>query len=138
MADGSLAVLNARSAIDVNISPIITEINLRQGEILFDGPATSKQKTIISNDYGQVISTGGRCNIKLTENGCYVLSLDKDIKILAKNRVTTTLIQGKQFITLKAGEAVTLSDHGASPILSGQAHKAQWSQGFFTSPKMIV
>lgn len=122
LADGSLVQLNARSAIDINVSAMVTEVSLRQGEVLFDSRASRRQKTIISSDYGQVISTGGRCNIKLTDRGCYVLSLDKEIKVLAKNHTG---------ITLQAGEAITLSAQGVSLIVSGQAYKAQWTQGVY-------
>ncbi|MCP4320651.1 MAG: DUF4880 domain-containing protein [Alteromonadales bacterium] len=131
LADANVVELNALSAIDISVSTMLTEISLRQGELLFDGKQSNKQKTIISSTYGQVISTGGRCNIKLTDGGCYVLSLDKEIKVLAKNHMAMNLVSNKRFITLQAGQAITLSAQGTGPIVSDQAHKAQWTKGMY-------
>ncbi len=86
--DGSELVLNARSAVDIDFTGQRRVLRLRRGEIQLR-VAGDRRPMLVTSPFGQVLSQGGRLQMRLGEEHCTALALDGalDLATLAGERL---------------------------------------------------
>ncbi|MFR0692920.1 FecR domain-containing protein [Enterobacterales bacterium AE_CKDN230030158-1A_HGKHYDSX7] len=78
--DGSELVLNARSAVDIDFTPQRRLLRLRRGEIQLR-VAGDARPMLIASSFGQVISQGGRLQLRLGEESCAATALEGTLEL---------------------------------------------------------
>lgn len=78
--DGSELVLNARSAVDIDFTPQRRLLRLRRGEIQLRVAADARPM-LIASPFGQVLSQGGRLQVRLGAERCAATALEGALEL---------------------------------------------------------
>lgn len=80
LEDGSELVLNARSAVDIDFSAQRRLLRLRRGEIQLK-VAGDRRPLLVVSPFGQLVSHGGRLQVRLDEDRCAATALDSSLEL---------------------------------------------------------
>lgn len=124
LADGSVLVLNARSAADVKFTPTRRQVSLRMGALIAEVQPDLQRPFCVSTAFGDIQALNSDQQAKFLvrnqQDDCVVAALDQALQITPK--------QGAQ-VRLPPGSVIRLSNHGINPTFESAASAAAWESG---------
>jgi transmembrane sensor len=124
LADGSIITLNARSAIDHLISPVLRQVRLLEGEIQVQIAAANALPFSIETVHGSVSATAGTLML-----GLQPLRTD----LVAQQAAALLRTRNGQHATLAAGQRTWFDqDEIGAPRAAGGAENS-WVEGYYTA-----
>lgn len=110
LVDGSSVILNAGSAIDVDMTDSYRQVRLLKGEVWFDVASNPAVPFKVTARHGSVSVTGTKFNLSQAEDGYATVSLME-----GAIRVSGPKDQDGNSAVLKPGQQITMSSIGLSP-----------------------
>lgn len=120
LADGSVLLLDARSAVNIDFGAQVRLLNLRQGQILVEAAAAPGRPLIVRTEHGEARALGTRFVVRRGEAGSELAVLDHSVQLTAAN--------GSRH-NFAAGRAARYDAQGIVPLADSAAALAAWSQG---------
>lgn len=120
LVDGSMLILNARSAVDIEFSAKTRLLRLRRGEVLVQAAADRKRPLIVHTEHGQARALGTRFAVRLGETYSQLAVLEHSVQLSTTN--------GQQQIFV-AGSAARYDASGIQPLTAPAESLAAWAAG---------
>lgn len=123
LPDGSSLMLNARTAVDVDFSPALRRIRLRQGELVATVAPDPARPFVVETGHGQARALGTRFLVRQEANRSLALVLEHSI------RVDTAA--GQQ--VLQRGQAAYYDAAAIQPVAGDLSGRAAWVDGMLVA-----
>lgn len=120
LPDGSLLVLNARSAVNLDFSADRRLLRLREGELQVSVAADASRPFIVQTAHGQVRALGTRFTVRQTNNDSLVAVQEHSVEVSAL---------GGQRVVVETGHALRFSSTAVSPQAADARHYSSWVDG---------
>jgi transmembrane sensor len=121
LADGSTLLLNARSAVDIVMTPQLRQVLLRSGQVMV---AVAKEAVlrpfVVHTQYGSVNALGTQFMVRLAEGGAQVDVLESIVEIRGGNEAV---------LRVPAGKSAWFGRSGATLLASSPEAEAAWVNG---------
>lgn len=120
LADGSVLLMNARTAVDTDLSDDLRLIRLRAGEIIVKAAPDPRRPLVVQSAEGRVQALGTRFLVRQEAQRTLAMVLEHSVRV--HNRA------GRQ-ATLTEGQATWFDRDHLAPPQAGQATLASWERG---------
>lgn len=120
LADGSMLILNARSAVDIEFSDTVRLLHLRHGQILVHTAIDRNRPLVVRTGHGQARALGTRFAVCQGDGHSELAVLE--------HRVQLTAADGSQRI-IDAGSAARFAADGIQIIAGAAAPLTAWADG---------
>ena len=130
LADGGHIWLNTASAINVNYSAAVRNIELIKGEILIKTAKDSQNRAfIVTSQHGQLQALGTRFSVHQQKERTLVAVFDGTVAITTK--------QGQQ-VKVEAGQQTYFSDSEISTLETADYAREAWSKGLLVADNISL
>ncbi len=120
LADGSMLILNARSAVDIEFSEHTRLLRLRRGEILVHTAVDRSRPLIVRTEHGEARALGTRFAVQLRDEHSQLAVLEHSVQV-------TTAAGSQQIFAAARAARYTASD--IQPLAAAAAPLAVWADG---------
>ena len=120
LPDGSLLILNARSAVDLDFSADLRLLHLREGELQVSVAADASRPFLVQTAQGRVRALGTRFTVRQTGSHSLVSVQEHSVEI-------STL--GGQHAVVESGGTLRFSSTTVSPQATDPSRYASWVDG---------
>ncbi|MBB3101713.1 DUF4880 domain-containing protein [Azomonas macrocytogenes] len=118
LADGSRLLLNAETAIDVELSETMRSVTLIEGSLIAEAPAQERPFRLACR-YGEARLSAGRCLLEIRDKAAHLWMLEGE----------STLYSLGEDVQLMAGQGAQLDANGLHILPASPVDPAAWSRG---------